>query len=846
MKTLLVASLLCCGLSSFEQLQQIPLKVSNAYQTNHVATDVTKLIDGDTSTRFNPTYPGYTVINPPHRIVFDLTDYDPCTVKRLRYFDGYGAGYNAKFILVKKSDNSEHTFFNFTGNEFLVWRNIDIPIDSQFVASKLIIESPSGGDGYPDEIQVWGNFSLHRDPVWNRKAAPLKNFLMANCHPWDIDSLQYPGKYKALVNLNLHGLRLYSDIIADKDASGNYALNPEIRGFQPERTFKALLKIDSTYLTQLCFQGQSSTIKATWDAAGKSVAWDKPYGLDSTNPRSYMEVAKDMFVLAGRGGKNASVPDYPIYPQPHWYDSANEMVKGGRFYKVIEGGNEWDNWYSNDPKTTYMGGAGLAAAWSAMYDGHNSSLGSTYGVKNADPSVQFANSGIAWDRPDLFREAIEWWRLKRGVKKGRVDIPTDSWNIHSYSGSSGQFGSSGGFPAEYGMLPQLKQMVYFSNKYGNGLPVVISEWGWDVHPNSILNAPAYGSYTAQQTRGNWAVRAICSFAEAGIDAAQWYRLYQDYYTGDPNGGNYANDNNATQFATMALLRQHNFKPDSVSRTVVGDYFKQLSEFGNYTYDTTFRGDSVHMVRFTNGANYLYALWTTESFVIDASNHPVFTERSYTYNLQITGNKRQLVDGLDSMSSQNFDRGNIVLKSKPIFIVHTKSQIAPIVTATDKSVNWPANTSTTLSCDALDADGFITRYVWTKISGPSSCIIVSPANGVTQVTGLTKGTYYFRITVTDDDGNTAFKDVKVVVDRNLVSMSATKASDTGESLALLSPTLNSGVLKVVFYNCSGQVIKTGNSLDVTKWKRETQINGMYLFQYQMNDGSLFTEKYLKYN
>lgn len=836
MKKLFVPILLLSFLSSFAQLQRIPLKASDAYQTNHVAQDVTYLIDNDTLTRFHPTYPGYTVINPPHRVVFDLADYDPCTVKRLRYFDAYGNGYSAKFILVRKSDNTEHTFFTFTGDEFLAWRNIDIPLDSQFVASKLIIETLSGGDGYPEEIQLWGSCSPRQDPAWNRKKAPLSNFLMANVHPWDIDSLQYPGKFNALVNLNLHGLRLYSDIIANKDAAGNYAFNPEIRGFQPERTFKALLKLDSSYVTQVCYQGQSPAIKATWDAAGKTVVWDKPYGLDSTNPNSYKEVAKDMFVLATRGGRNMALPDYPIYPRPYWYDSANVMIKGGGFYKIIEGGNEWDGWYSNDPKTTYMGGTGLAAAWSAMYDGHKGSLGATFGVKNADASVQFANGGIAWDRPDLFREAIDWWRVKRGAKKGKVDIPTDSWNIHSYSGSDGKLGVNGGFPAEYGMIPQLKKMVYFSNKYGNGLPVVIGEWGWDVHPKSILNAPAYGIYSAEQTRGNWSIRAICSFAEIGIDAAQWYRLYQDYYTGDPNGGNYAHDANPTQYATMALLRQNDFKPDSISRNIVGDYFKQLSEFGNYTYDTTLRSDSIRILRLTNGANYLYALWTTERYTIDASNRPVFTEQTYNYNFQLTGTKRQLVDGADSMSSQNFNRGNVIVNSKPVFFVHTKTLVGPTVTASNKTVKWPGNSSTTLSCDATDADGFILRYTWTKISGPS-CTIVNSASATTQVTNLNKGTYYFRITVTDDDGNTASKDVQVIVDKNVVSSTSTaRVSEPLEQQEEL--------YKVIMYNSMGQMIRTGNSSNVETWKRELTTTGVYYFQYSSGDEILHTEKYLR--
>lgn len=653
--------------------QKIPLKVSDAYQTNHVSEDVSYLIDDDSTTRFNPTYPGNNTIFQPHDVIFDLSDYDPCTVKSLVFYDANGAGYDTKFYLVKKSDNTRHLFYTFDGGTFNTRQTISIPTDSQFVASKLIIETAHGGDEYPNYIQLWGTYTLHNDPVWNRPKSPLKNFLMSNCHPWDIDSIFYPHKYQALVNSGLHGVRLYSDIYADKDsATGSFQLNPEGRGFQPERTFAALLKLDSTFIPQICYQGQTLPVKATWTAHGQGNAWYKYWGTDSTLPTSYDSAAFDMYVLSLRGGRSTTGLTYNVTPQAHWYDSANVMIKGGNFYKVIEGGNEWDGWYTAHPEYTYMGGNGLAAAWSAMYDGDKGAMGAYRGVKTANTDMKFTNAGIAWDKPDLFREAVEWWRTHRGLVNGKVDIPLDVFSYHLYSGANGgQYGSSGGLNPELGMVNSMKQMVYFSNKYGNGLPIAIGEWGWDVNPSSILNAPAYGSYSAQQTRGNWGVRAILLMMQEGIDYAQWYRLYQDYYTGDPLGGNYISDNNTTQFATMALLRQNDFIPDSVTRTTVGDYFAQLSEFSDYTLDAVVRNDSVHVLRLTNGINYLYAIWSEEN-VANSGGTPSFIERTGTVSLAIVGNynKRQLTDGADMMSSNSETSSGITsfsYSSKPLFI-----------------------------------------------------------------------------------------------------------------------------------------------------------------------------------
>jgi hypothetical protein len=49
----------------------------------------------------------------------------------------------------------------------------------------------------------------------------------------------------------------------------------------------------------------------------------------------------------------------------------------------------------------------------------------------------------------------------------------------------------------------------------------------------------------------------------------------------------------------------------------------------------------------------------------------------------------------------------------------------------------------------DPDGTITGYSWNKISGPVAGTISSPSSASTSVTGLTTGTYYFELTVSDD-------------------------------------------------------------------------------------------------
>jgi dienelactone hydrolase len=61
----------------------------------------------------------------------------------------------------------------------------------------------------------------------------------------------------------------------------------------------------------------------------------------------------------------------------------------------------------------------------------------------------------------------------------------------------------------------------------------------------------------------------------------------------------------------------------------------------------------------------------------------------------------------------------------------------------------------------DADGWIAKYAWTKISGPA-CTVTPIQAGRAKVTGWTAGTYVFRITVTDNKGATAYDDIKITI------------------------------------------------------------------------------------
>jgi hypothetical protein len=111
--------------------------------------------------------------------------------------------------------------------------------------------------------------------------------------------------------------------------------------------------------------------------------------------------------------------------------------------------------------------------------------------------------------------------------------------------------------------------------------------------------------------------------------------------------------------------------------------------------------------------------------------------------------------------------------------------APIAGAgPDRLVKLPS-APITLFGTATDADGTITKYNWTKVSG-GACTFTSTAVLRPKVSGLVSGVYVFRLTITDDDGATASDDIIITADYAPVVNAGTDVSIT---LPINSVTLN---------------------------------------------------------
>jgi hypothetical protein len=123
-------------------------------------------------------------------------------------------------------------------------------------------------------------------------------------------------------------------------------------------------------------------------------------------------------------------------------------------------------------------------------------------------------------------------------------------------------------------------------------------------------------------------------------------------------------------------------------------------------------------------------------------------------------------------------------------------VPPVANAgADQSITLPTNSITLNGTASSDADGTITSYVWTKISGPALFSIGNPNASSTPVTNLMQGVYLFRLTVTDNNGATNNDTVAVTVNPSPlppnISPLANAGNDTTVNATTSGVQLNGG-------------------------------------------------------
>ncbi|MBL6448895.1 tandem-95 repeat protein [Fulvivirga sp. 29W222] len=151
-------------------------------------------------------------------------------------------------------------------------------------------------------------------------------------------------------------------------------------------------------------------------------------------------------------------------------------------------------------------------------------------------------------------------------------------------------------------------------------------------------------------------------------------------------------------------------------------------------------------------------------------------------------------------------------------------------------------STNITGTASDADGNIVTYAWTQQSGPSTATTTGAASATITVSNLIEGTYKFRITVTDDDGATAFDEVNVIVNPATINSppTANAGSDKTINLPTNSTTLtgsgsdsDGSIVSYAWAQLSGPTVTLANQ-NTTTLGLSDLIEGSYEFKITITD------------
>ena len=160
-----------------------------------------------------------------------------------------------------------------------------------------------------------------------------------------------------------------------------------------------------------------------------------------------------------------------------------------------------------------------------------------------------------------------------------------------------------------------------------------------------------------------------------------------------------------------------------------------------------------------------------------------------------------------------------------------------------TLTLPTN-STTLVGSGTDADGTITGYAWTRISGPATYTFGTANAATTTLSNLVQGTYVFRLTVTDNAGATGTDDVTVTVN---AAANQAPTANAGSNIVITLPTnsttlTGSGtdsdgtITSYAWTRISGPATYTLANANAATTALNNLVQGVYIFRLTVTDNS----------
>lgn len=327
-----------------------------------------------------------------------------------------------------------------------------------------------------------------------------------------------------------------------------------------------------------CIQGTSKALLSKeYLNSGKATMNEKTndIGTDPSLPASYKTHASTMFQYAARYGSQ-KVDESKLL-----LASDQEKKTGLGYITYYENNNEPDKTWEGT--NSYYSPYELAAMCSADYDGHEKTMGDTYGIKNADPNSKLVLGGLCSGTTQYLDLMKLWFENNRSDKKMAFDVI----NFHTYCGTQA--------PEENGFKQRCEEVVNWRNINAPDKEVWLTEFGWDTNINSPHAAPT------QEAQGDWLIRSyLLSFA-AGIDRSSMYMLRDAGWAGSP--GSYATSGLVTEKGAWTK------KPSwyyvyTLKETLEGYVFDKVIEESNNKYVYRFKKEGT--------TEYVYAIWSPTS------------------------------------------------------------------------------------------------------------------------------------------------------------------------------------------------------------------------------------------
>jgi len=484
--------------------------------------------------------------------------------------------------------------FNIVGHNQILFHMSKLPIQSY--AFLFLLFSPiacyqqnsTKGTALPHEV-------IHLNKV-QKNTSSFKSFLGINGFEWDFfkDNQSDVDLNKVKIMQSFGGFRHYMDWERIESEKGKYTFNPtHSGGFNYDKVYQICKENNIDVLT--CLKNCPPWLVNTYPENQRDVDnVPAPYGLNRSDPASYLQQARAAFQFTARYGSNKNIDSslVSVYRRQRWHsDLVNQVKIGLGYVNYIECDNERDKDWKG-PKG-HQNPEEYAANLSAFYDGHRGKLGKNAGVKTADPSMKVVMAGLASPDPKYVIRMINWCKKNRGYHAdGSVNLCFDVINYHFYA--------SDATPAHdertVGKAPELSlagkvadDFVTMSKKYAKNTEVWVTESGYDINPKSPQRAIQIKGKSALITQADWMLRSSFLYARHGLKKSFFYMLDD------------VNVNDATPYASSGFA-------DGKKKRPVADYFTQVKQLiGSYSYEQTIKKDPIIDI-YKTGDKKMYVLY----------------------------------------------------------------------------------------------------------------------------------------------------------------------------------------------------------------------------------------------